>query len=325
MPWSDRDGAYIVTALSVKHLQDTTRARNALANLISRPVGRINDVPGTRSFVVGDFAPVVYAMHRLLRSMDKPGVIPALPMPSRARVSRSRPWIPSGRRSPGSRRCSRTARPRSRRSTSSSGWRSCAATTRRETEDGVRRQARDSGQTCRRRCCGPCLPRHGRMGEVAPHQGRGAAAPSGRLFRVRGGLRRSTEAGTLVPSAEYGGAEYGGRHACPGGAASGERIRPSPCPFSNRFALGEASQCALRRQARLSRRFAPGQAILPPQCALSRDLSRTGRTPRRSSAPACPRAPSAAAGRAGGRPRRPRHAGGRRCPGGRPGPRGRSA
>jgi type II secretory pathway component GspD/PulD (secretin) len=82
-PWSDRDGAYIVTVLSVKHLQDTTRARNALANLISRPVGRINDVPGTRSFVVGDFAPVVYAMHRLLRSMDKPGVIPALPMPSR--------------------------------------------------------------------------------------------------------------------------------------------------------------------------------------------------------------------------------------------------
>jgi general secretion pathway protein D len=80
--WADRDGVYIVTTLRVNKLTDTTRARNALANLITRPVGRINDVPGTQAFVVGDFAPVVYSMARLVRAMDvdNPEFIPVFKM-----------------------------------------------------------------------------------------------------------------------------------------------------------------------------------------------------------------------------------------------------
>jgi len=69
--WSDRDGVYIVTTITVKNMGDTSRARNALAQLSTRQIGRINDVPGNRSFVVADFAPVVASMYRLLKAMDK--------------------------------------------------------------------------------------------------------------------------------------------------------------------------------------------------------------------------------------------------------------
>jgi hypothetical protein len=68
--WKDRDGAYIVTVLEFEKLADTTRARNALANLLTRPCGRLNDVPGGRSIIVGDFAPVVHAMSKLVQAMD---------------------------------------------------------------------------------------------------------------------------------------------------------------------------------------------------------------------------------------------------------------
>jgi general secretion pathway protein D len=68
--WADRDGVFIVTTFTVNKLRDTTRARNALANLVTRPIGRIQDVPGTQSFVVGDYAPVVCSMARLIKAMD---------------------------------------------------------------------------------------------------------------------------------------------------------------------------------------------------------------------------------------------------------------
>lgn len=69
--WANRDGAYITTTITLKHLHETSRARNALAQLCTRQVGRINDVPSTRSFVVSDFAPVVASMYRLLMAMEK--------------------------------------------------------------------------------------------------------------------------------------------------------------------------------------------------------------------------------------------------------------
>jgi hypothetical protein len=69
--WTDRDGAYIVSTLTMTHLTDTSRARNALAQLSTRQVGRINDVPQTNSFIVADFAPVVVAMWKLLGKMDE--------------------------------------------------------------------------------------------------------------------------------------------------------------------------------------------------------------------------------------------------------------
>ena len=69
--WEDRDGVYIVTTITLKHLSDTARARNAVAQLSTRQIGRINDVPETKSFVIGDFAPVVVAAWKLLMSMDE--------------------------------------------------------------------------------------------------------------------------------------------------------------------------------------------------------------------------------------------------------------
>jgi hypothetical protein len=68
--WERRDGAYIMTTIPVKHLRETSRARNALAQLSTRMVGRINDSPFSNSFVVSDFAPVVCSMAKLLATMD---------------------------------------------------------------------------------------------------------------------------------------------------------------------------------------------------------------------------------------------------------------
>ncbi|MHC4473694.1 MAG: secretin N-terminal domain-containing protein, partial [Planctomycetota bacterium] len=70
LDWGDRDGVYVVTTITVKNLTDTSRARNALAQLTTRQIGRINDVPGNLAFVVADFAPVVASMYKLLRAMD---------------------------------------------------------------------------------------------------------------------------------------------------------------------------------------------------------------------------------------------------------------
>ena len=79
--WADRDGVYIVSTITVKNLTDTSRARNAVAQLSTRQIGRINDVPGNLAFVVGDFAPVVASMYRLLKAMDiEPTEYKAIPM-----------------------------------------------------------------------------------------------------------------------------------------------------------------------------------------------------------------------------------------------------
>ena len=68
--WKDRDGVYIVSTVRLNHLKDTTRARNALAQLSTRAAGRVNDVPNARAVVIGDYAPVVYSMWKLLKAMD---------------------------------------------------------------------------------------------------------------------------------------------------------------------------------------------------------------------------------------------------------------
>jgi general secretion pathway protein D len=71
--YADRDGLYVVTTLSLEHISDTTRVRNALSPLSTQTagIGRIQDIPGSRSLIVGDFAPVVAAMKRLLSYIDK--------------------------------------------------------------------------------------------------------------------------------------------------------------------------------------------------------------------------------------------------------------
>ena len=72
--YADRDGLYIVTTLTLKYITDTTRVRNALAPLSTTTagIGRIQDIPGSSALIVGDFAPVVAAMKRLLVYIDIP-------------------------------------------------------------------------------------------------------------------------------------------------------------------------------------------------------------------------------------------------------------
>jgi type II secretion system protein D len=70
--YADRDGLYVVTTLTLKNISDTTRVRNALSPLSTATagIGRIQDIPGSRALIVGDFAPVVAAMKRLLVYID---------------------------------------------------------------------------------------------------------------------------------------------------------------------------------------------------------------------------------------------------------------
>jgi hypothetical protein len=69
--WKNRDGTYITTTIQLKHLTDTARARNALAQICTRQIGRVNDNPSSQSFVIADFAPVVWAMAQILEGLDR--------------------------------------------------------------------------------------------------------------------------------------------------------------------------------------------------------------------------------------------------------------
>jgi type II secretion system protein D len=70
--YADRDGLYVVTTLTLEHINDTQRVRNALSPLSTQTagIGRITDIAGSRALIVGDFAPVVAAMKRLLVYID---------------------------------------------------------------------------------------------------------------------------------------------------------------------------------------------------------------------------------------------------------------
>lgn len=70
--YADRDGLYVVTTLTLHNISDTTRVRNALSPLSTATagIGRIQDIAGSRALIVGDFAPVVAAMKKLLTYID---------------------------------------------------------------------------------------------------------------------------------------------------------------------------------------------------------------------------------------------------------------
>lgn len=70
--YADRDGYYIVTTVTLKHISDTGRVRQALTTLSTATgsLGRIQDVPGSRAIIIGDFAPIVAAMKRLIEYID---------------------------------------------------------------------------------------------------------------------------------------------------------------------------------------------------------------------------------------------------------------
>jgi hypothetical protein len=68
--WKHRDGAYITTTIFVKKIRDMSPLRSALAQLSTRQIGRVNEVPGSRAFVIGEFAPVAWNMLQLVRAAD---------------------------------------------------------------------------------------------------------------------------------------------------------------------------------------------------------------------------------------------------------------
>jgi hypothetical protein len=65
--YAERDGLYVVTLLRVRDTVDLNRVRNALSPLSTQTagIGRIQDTGG-RHLIVGDFAPVVASMKRML-------------------------------------------------------------------------------------------------------------------------------------------------------------------------------------------------------------------------------------------------------------------
>jgi type II secretion system protein D len=80
--FQDRDGLFVVTTLTLHHITDTTRVRTALQQLITQTagIGKIQDVAGSRTLIVADFAPVVAAMKRLLDYIDveNPSISPIM-------------------------------------------------------------------------------------------------------------------------------------------------------------------------------------------------------------------------------------------------------
>ncbi len=70
--YADRDGLYVVTSFKLVHIKDTSRVRQALSQMSTKTagLGRINDIQGSRALIVGDFAPIVAAMKKLLSFID---------------------------------------------------------------------------------------------------------------------------------------------------------------------------------------------------------------------------------------------------------------
>jgi len=69
--FSDHDGLYISCAIPIRHIDNLTTLRTALATMISPAgIGRVHEVPGSNSIIIMDFAPTVWAMARLIKQMD---------------------------------------------------------------------------------------------------------------------------------------------------------------------------------------------------------------------------------------------------------------
>jgi hypothetical protein len=88
LDYADRDGLYVVTTLRLRDTLDAGRARNSLSPLSTQTagIGRIQDQG--RFLIVGDFAPVVAAMKRLLDRINAEtppsAVLPPPPPPAPA-------------------------------------------------------------------------------------------------------------------------------------------------------------------------------------------------------------------------------------------------
>ncbi|MHC4550141.1 MAG: secretin N-terminal domain-containing protein [Planctomycetota bacterium] len=70
--YEDKDGVFITTSIPVRHVDNLTTLRTALSTMVTPAgIGRVHEVPGTRTLVVMDLAPSVVAMARVVREMDR--------------------------------------------------------------------------------------------------------------------------------------------------------------------------------------------------------------------------------------------------------------
>lgn len=85
LAYADCDGLYVCTTLRIRDTVDTQRVRTALTPLATTTagIGRVQDVPGTRHVILGDFAPVVAAMKRLVDEINRLAEPPPYPPPLR--------------------------------------------------------------------------------------------------------------------------------------------------------------------------------------------------------------------------------------------------
>jgi len=65
--YADRPALFVVTKLTLTRVRDTTAVRSALSPLsTAEGVGRLVEIPGECALIVGDYAPVVVSMKRIV-------------------------------------------------------------------------------------------------------------------------------------------------------------------------------------------------------------------------------------------------------------------
>jgi type II secretory pathway component GspD/PulD (secretin) len=73
--YADKDGLYLCTTVSIKHMQNLTSLRTALSTMVSPAgIGRVHEATEARALILTDFAPTVCAMVRMIHEMDRPPV-----------------------------------------------------------------------------------------------------------------------------------------------------------------------------------------------------------------------------------------------------------
>jgi general secretion pathway protein D len=69
--YEDQDGLFISCAIPIRYIENLTMLRTALSTMVTPAgIGRVQDVPGSQSIIIMDYAPTVAAMAHLIHQMD---------------------------------------------------------------------------------------------------------------------------------------------------------------------------------------------------------------------------------------------------------------
>lgn len=77
--FEDQDGLLVATTFRIRDMVDTARVRQMLSTMMTQVanLGRVQDVPGSHTLLVIDFAPVVAAMKRAVDEVNRLATPPA--------------------------------------------------------------------------------------------------------------------------------------------------------------------------------------------------------------------------------------------------------